>query len=166
MRDGVRYQFYASKDGHILFQASEREFWENFCRGVDRYDLFEKYPGEKFADHAVGNLELRAELREIFGSRTSVEWIEFGKRVNTPIVNVNTPQTIADDPQYQDRFPWLPRDVLGCEQQPSPIKFIDEPLAVPTKAPTVGQHTDDVLRSVLGYDDKKIASLRASGALG
>ena len=166
MRDGVRYQFYASKDGHILFQASEREFWENFCKGVDRYDLFEKYPGEKFADHAVGNLELRAELREIFGSRTSVEWIEFGKRVNTPIVNVNTPQTIADDPQYQDRFPWLPREVLGCEQQPSPIKFIDEPLAVPTKAPTVGQHTDDVLRSVLGYDDEKIASLRASGALG
>jgi undecaprenyl-diphosphatase len=33
--------------------ASEREFWENFCRGVDRMDLFEKWPGEKFADHAL-----------------------------------------------------------------------------------------------------------------
>jgi crotonobetainyl-CoA:carnitine CoA-transferase CaiB-like acyl-CoA transferase len=56
--------------------------------------------------------------------------------------------------------------VLGTEQLPTPIKFIDEQTPVPTKAPTVGQHTDDVLRDVLGYDDAKIASLRARGALG
>ena len=166
MRDGVRYQFYASKDGTILFQASEREFWENFCKGVDRVDLFERFPGEKFADHAVGNIELRKELKEIFASRTSLEWIEFGKRVNTPIVNVNTPQTIADDPQFQDRFPWFPREVLGAEQMPTPIKFIDEQLPMPTKAPTVGEHSEAVLRDVLGYDDAKIAALRAAGVLG
>ena len=33
-------------------------------------------------------------------------------------------------------------------------------------APTVGQHTDDVLRDVLGWDDARIAELRATGALG
>src|SRR4051794_7575586 len=71
MRDGVRYQFYETKDGHILFQASEREFWENFCRGVGRDDLFEKRPGAQYADHAVGDLELRQELKDIFLSRTS-----------------------------------------------------------------------------------------------
>src|SRR3954454_23112695 len=32
MRDGVRYQIYASADGYVLLQASERVFWENFCR--------------------------------------------------------------------------------------------------------------------------------------
>jgi crotonobetainyl-CoA:carnitine CoA-transferase CaiB-like acyl-CoA transferase len=166
MRHGVRYQFYATKDGHILFQASEREFWENFCHGIERPDLFEKFPGAQYADHAVGNIELRSALRDIFASRTSAEWVQLGERVNTPIVNVNTPLTIADDPQFQDRFPWLPRDVLGAEQLPSPIKLIDETMAIPTKAPTVGQHTDDVLRDVLGYDDAKIAALRATGALG
>jgi crotonobetainyl-CoA:carnitine CoA-transferase CaiB-like acyl-CoA transferase len=166
MRHGVRYQFYATKDGHILFQASEREFWENFCRGIERADLFEKFPGAQYADHAVGNIELRSELRDIFASRTSAEWVQIGERVNTPIVNVNTPQTLADDPQFQDRFPWLPREVLGAEQLPSPIKLVDEALPVPSKAPTVGQHTDDVLRSVLQYDDAKIESLRATGALG
>jgi crotonobetainyl-CoA:carnitine CoA-transferase CaiB-like acyl-CoA transferase len=166
MRHGVRYQFYATKDGHILFQASEREFWENFCHGIERDDLFEKFPGAQYADHAVGNIELRSALREIFASRTSAEWVQLGERVNTPIVNVNTPQTLADDPQFQDRFPWLPRDVLGCEQLPSPIKLIDETLPMPTRAPTVGQDTDAVLRDVLGYDDTKIAALRATGALG
>jgi crotonobetainyl-CoA:carnitine CoA-transferase CaiB-like acyl-CoA transferase len=166
MRDGVRYQFYATKDGHILFQASEREFWENFCRGIDRADLFERFPGSQYADHAVGNLELRSELREIFGSRTSAEWVQLGERVNTPIVNVNTPKTLADDPQFQERMPWLPRATLGADQVPSPLKLVGESLPVPTKAPTVGEHTDAVLREVLGYDDARIASLRANGAIG
>ena len=52
MRDGVRYQFYETSDGHILFLASEREFWENFCRGIGRADLFEAHPGSQYADHA------------------------------------------------------------------------------------------------------------------
>ncbi len=54
IRDGVRYQFYETADGHILFQASEREFWENFCVGIDRRDLFERHPGSRYADHAAG----------------------------------------------------------------------------------------------------------------
>src|SRR5690606_1742173 len=38
MREGVRYQMYESSDGHVLFMASEQEFWKNFCAGVDRMD--------------------------------------------------------------------------------------------------------------------------------
>jgi crotonobetainyl-CoA:carnitine CoA-transferase CaiB-like acyl-CoA transferase len=44
MRHGVRYQIYASKDGFVLLQASEREFWRNFCAGVGRDDLFDGGP--------------------------------------------------------------------------------------------------------------------------
>ena len=72
MREGVRYQFYESSDGHILFMASEQLFWKNFCEGVDRMDLFERWPGAKIADHARGNLELQAELRDIFRTRTTL----------------------------------------------------------------------------------------------
>jgi len=167
MRDGVRYQFYEASDGrHVLFQASEREFWKNFCEGVGRSDLFESHPGAKYADHAVGDTELRKELRDIFLTRTALEWIAFGAEVNTPIIAVNTPKTIAEDPQFQARLPWIPASRLGADQLPSPIKFLDVEVPVPTHAPTVGQHTDEVLAEVLGYDDTKIAELRESGALG
>jgi hypothetical protein len=37
---------------------------------------------------------------------------------------------------------------------------------VPTIAPTVGEHTDDVLRRVLGWDDARLARAREAGALG
>jgi crotonobetainyl-CoA:carnitine CoA-transferase CaiB-like acyl-CoA transferase len=165
MRDGVRYQFYEASDGqYILLQASEREFWENFCRGIGRPELFEANPGAKFADHAVGNVELRGQLKEIFLTRTAKEWVQLGLEIEVPIINVNTPQTIADDPQFQDRFGWIPAERLGCDQLPSPIKFLDTEVPVPTKAPTVGQHTDEVLRDLLGYDDAKIAALKAAGA--
>ena len=167
MRDGVRYQFYEGSDGrHVLLQASEREFWENFCRGVNRMDLFEAHPGAKFADHAVGNTSLRAELRDIFLTRAAIEWVDFGLEINVPIIAVNTPQTLADDPQFQDRFPWIPAERLGAEQTPTPIKYLDVDLPIPTKAPTVGQHSEDVLREVLGYSEAEIAALRESGALG
>ena len=46
MWEGVRYQYYEASDGHILFMASEQAFWKNFCEGVDRMDLFEKWPGK------------------------------------------------------------------------------------------------------------------------
>ena len=166
MRDGVRYQLYETADGHILFMASEREFWRNFCEGVARPDLFERHPGTQYADHARGNEELRHELRDIFRSRTSAAWVAFGGEFDTPIAPVNTPKTLADDPQFHARMAWLSRDVLGTDQLPSPIKLVGEDLPVPTKAPTVGEHTDEVLRNVLAYDDETVARKRAAGALG
>ncbi len=167
MIEGVRYQVYEAKGGrHILFMASEQAFWRNFCEAVDRADLFERWPGSKLADHARNNTEMRSELKAIFLTRTAEEWIEFGVTANFPVGPVNTPQTIAEDPQFRDRFHWFPASELGADQLPSPIKFIDEDLPMPTRAPTVGQHTEEVVRDLLGWDDDRIAESRRRGGLG
>jgi crotonobetainyl-CoA:carnitine CoA-transferase CaiB-like acyl-CoA transferase len=165
MKEGVRYQIYATKDGHVLFMASEQAFWKNFCEGIGRPELFEKWPGSKYADHARNNRELQAELRDIFATKTSAEWMDFGGEVNTPIAPVNTPKTLADDPQFADRLGWIPAEQLGAEQLGFPVKFVGEELPVPAKAPTVGQHNDEVLKAH-GYDEARIAALRESGVLG
>ncbi|MGZ4718506.1 MAG: CaiB/BaiF CoA transferase family protein [Acidimicrobiales bacterium] len=166
MKGGVRYQIYASADGYVLFMASEREFWKNFCEGIGRPDLFEAHPGSQYADHARGDLELRDELTAIFKTRTTGEWVIFGEQHNTTLAPVNTPKTIADDPQFQDRMPWMPASEHGIDMLPIPIKLLDEELPAPSMAPTVGQHSDEVLRDVLGWDDARVAELRATGALG
>jgi crotonobetainyl-CoA:carnitine CoA-transferase CaiB-like acyl-CoA transferase len=166
MWEGVRYQYYESSDGHILFMASEQSFWKNFCAGVDRMDLFEKWPGKTIADHARGNQELQAELRDIFRTRTSQEWIDFADEHNTTIAPANTAQTVRHDPQFQDRFRWVSYDDAGADMLLFPLHVEGEELPVPTKAPEVGEHTDDVLRNVLGYDDAKLTALREAGALG
>jgi len=166
MKEGVRYQIYATADGHVLFMASEQAFWKNFCDGVGRMDLFEKWPGSTYADHARGNRELQAELREIFAAKTSAEWMDFGGRVNTPIAPVNTPKTLADDPQFADRLGWIPAEQLGAEQLGFPVRFVDEALPLPDKAPAAGEHTYEVLRAVCDYNDEQIAALRRAGVLG
>ena len=166
MKEGVRYQMYESKDGHVLFMASEQAFWKNFCEGLGRGDLFEKWPGSKFADHARGNRELQAELRDIFKTRTTKEWLEFGIKANTPLAPVNTPKNIVEDPQFQDRFKVRSHEQFGADMLGFPVQFVGETMPEPFKAPTVGQHGDEVLSKVLGYDAAKIAAIKANKVLG
>ncbi|HJW70727.1 MAG TPA: CaiB/BaiF CoA-transferase family protein [Candidatus Binatia bacterium] len=167
MKESVRYQYYRSRDGLVLFMASEREFWKNFCEGIGRPDLFERRPGARYADHARGDTALRRELADIFASRTTVEWIAFGQQVNTPICPVNTVKTITADPQFQARLPMRSYRGAGTDLMPSPIKPIGESLPVPAiAAREPGRDTEAVLRDVLGYDAAKIDTLRRAGALG
>ena len=164
MWEGVRYQIYESTDGHVLFMASEQAFWKNFCAGVGRLDLFEKWPGSKYADHAKGNTELHIELREIFKQKSSAEWLQFSEDENTPIAPVYNAKTAPTDPQFQHRLPFYSIEDLGAEQLPLPVKIIGEEPLVPSKAPEVGEHTDEILQEILGYDESLIADLRDNGA--
>jgi crotonobetainyl-CoA:carnitine CoA-transferase CaiB-like acyl-CoA transferase len=167
MTESVRYQYYPAKDGIVLFMASEREFWRNFCEGVGRPDLFAQNPGSKYADHARGNVALRRELAAIFATRSTAEWIQFGREMNTPIAPVHDTKSITRDPQFQARLPFRPWQQHGTELMPSPIKLLGEELPVPTKARiNAGSDTDAVLADVLGYDGERIAALRRGGALG
>jgi len=47
----------------------------------------------------------------------------------------------------------------------NPIKMSDSPTEV-TRSPLLGEHTDQVLRDVLGFDDRRVDEIKASGALG
>jgi crotonobetainyl-CoA:carnitine CoA-transferase CaiB-like acyl-CoA transferase len=166
MRDGVRYQIYESADGFVMLMASEQAFWKSFCEGIGRPELFERWPGSKLADHAKGNLELRAILAEVFAERSTQAWMDFAGQHNVPIAPVNSPKTLAEDPQFQERMSWLPASQVGADLLPNPIKVVGQAPPIPTRAPTLGQHTDEVLTTVLGYDEARIAELRAAGALG
>ena len=72
----------------------------------------------------------------------------------------------AKSPLTLPRLPLLPKEAVGADMLPTPIKFVGEELPVPTMAPTVGEHTEAVLRTVLGWSDDQIAAARAAGAFG
>lgn len=166
MWEGVRYQMYEASDGYILFMASEQAFWKNFCNGLGRTDLFDKWPGSKYADHAKGNKELQRELQTIFKTKTCAEWLEFSNEFNTTIAPVNTPANIGDDPQFQARMGFYPSEAVGCEQLPLPV-YVDGSLPpAPTMAPTVGEHNDNVMTDVLGLSADDIQALKDAGAFG
>lgn len=166
MKEGVRYQMYDASDGVVLIMCSEQAFWKNFCEAVGRMDLFEKWPGSKYADHARNNRELQTELQPIFKAKTCQEWIDLGNEKNFPMAPVNTPENIVDDVQFKDRFKIFPHEKHGADMLPFPVKFVDEELPAPTKAPEVGEHSAQVLADVLGYDAAKVDELKEKGAFG
>ena len=165
MWEGVRYQIYEASDGHVLFMASEQAFWKNFCEGVGRMDMFEKWPGSTYADHARHNVEMQVELKAIFATKTCQEWLDFANEVNTPIAPVNTPRNAPDDPQFSHRLPFYGVEDVGAEQLPLPVFMEGQLPPTPTMAPAVGEHTDEVLDE-LGFSAERIADMRASGVVG
>jgi crotonobetainyl-CoA:carnitine CoA-transferase CaiB-like acyl-CoA transferase len=166
MQGSVRYQYYRTSDGYVLLMASEREFWHNFCQAVDRMDLFERRPSETYADHARGDRELQRELQAIFLTRTTDQWVALGGSANCPVARVNDPASIAHDPGFAARLPWLPASEYGTDLMPTPVKLVGEEPVHSRPAPTPGEHTDEVLREVLQASAERIAELRAAGAFG
>jgi crotonobetainyl-CoA:carnitine CoA-transferase CaiB-like acyl-CoA transferase len=162
MSNGVRYQFYETANGHILFMASEQKFWKNFCEGAGRNDLFERWPGTTYADHAVGNEELRTELIAIFRSESTDFWAEFGTRHNTAIVPANSSKTLPADPHFSHRTKWLSAETHSADMLPLPLKFDGSQLDAPGRAPTTGQHSQQILRELLQRSDDEIERLLAA----
>jgi crotonobetainyl-CoA:carnitine CoA-transferase CaiB-like acyl-CoA transferase len=61
----------------------------------------------------------------------------------------------------------IPHEKLGWVPNVNlPIRFSRTPIVDPVAAPAVGQHTDDVLRELLGYDDERLIQLASEGAFG
>jgi crotonobetainyl-CoA:carnitine CoA-transferase CaiB-like acyl-CoA transferase len=71
-----------------------------------------------------------------------------------------------DQLAHRGLYPKVMHARLGTYQTDGlPVVLSQTPGGVRTGAPLLGEHTDDVLRSVLGYDDERIARLRDAGAL-
>jgi crotonobetainyl-CoA:carnitine CoA-transferase CaiB-like acyl-CoA transferase len=145
LRSSVRYNFYRTSDGVILVMMTERKFWQNFCAGVGRPDLFERWPGKSDPDHDHGNEDLRAELRALFETRSSDDWVRLGVSSNFPIIHAHSPETLLKDEHFIASVQWLPGDEHPIDMMAIPIRVIEESVPRTRRAPEVGEHTLEVL---------------------
>jgi crotonobetainyl-CoA:carnitine CoA-transferase CaiB-like acyl-CoA transferase len=157
----VRYQYYPASDGPVLLMATEQKFWRNFCRAIDRLDLFERWPGSGYADHDYGNVELRQALEEVFRRRTRAEWIALFIDHNVAGAPVYAPGETHSDPHFAARGLWLDPDVDGIGLHGSPIRVNGELQRPARPAPASGVDGLYVLGTVLGYDDERVEALMA-----
>jgi crotonobetainyl-CoA:carnitine CoA-transferase CaiB-like acyl-CoA transferase len=163
----VPYQVFACKDGHLILAVANDSQFRSFCRAVGQ-------PGwaddERFAVGAARSAHRKLLCGLIAGlmlERTKHEWIELLEANNVPCGPINTIDQVFDDPQVQHRGMRVPMPHPGgpISLLASPLRFSATPVRYELPPPLLGEHTDAVLRRVLGMGDEEIAALRARGVV-
>ena len=163
------------------FPASDGKYLQIHCATQKFYDLlaialaanvegFEGLPGDERFQTIDGRrknwTELKALLAEAFATKTASQWMELlGDEV--PIAPVNTIAEAFDDPQVLHRKMLVEADhpIAGRYRMPgNPIKMGQQE-EVYRPAPSLGQHTREVLGGLLGYSDGEIDSLNERGII-
>lgn len=151
----VNYHIYETKDGcHMTLSALEQKFWKNFCQAVERPEWIAAYP-----DRLSVHLPIYEEMKALFRSRTQAEWIQLGLEADACLFPVLGVQEAARSSYVRERG--LVKEV---EQKPFVSTFAAAELT-PEVVSKIGEHTDDVLRSVLGLSDDDILALRNKGTI-
>jgi crotonobetainyl-CoA:carnitine CoA-transferase CaiB-like acyl-CoA transferase len=112
---------------------------------------------------------LRSILAQIFAGDLRDNWIAKMKAANVPVGHLRTIEQAFNAPEIRERHrvSQIPHPTAGTVPNiETPLRLALTPVADPVAAPLLGQHTKEVLRRTLGYDDARIATLEAAGAFG
>ncbi len=164
----VPYQTFQTSDSWIIVAVGNDGQFRKFVEAGKRADLADD---DRFATNPerVRNREtLVPILAEMVRARSKHEWIDALEAAGVPCGPINNLEEVFENEQVVAR---------GMEVQlPHPsggtVKLVRNPIrmsATPPEAqahpPTLGEHTEAVLRDVLGYDDVRIDALRGRSVI-
>ena len=161
------YQAFPTADGWINVGGANQANWERIAKAIGHEDLIDDPRFRTNGDRMKHLDELTPLIAERMRTRTSAQWIREFEALDIAVGPINSIGQMLAEPQVAAREMVVEVDhpkagltkVLGM-----PVKFSDTPCAVTRAAPLLGQHTDEVLRSI-GYSGAEIEALRASGAV-
>jgi formyl-CoA transferase len=155
--------------GLLNIAANKQEQFETLCRLVGRPELAEDRRFAAREGRKANRAALNAELSAALAAKDAAAWEADLNAAGVPAGRVFSPDETVADPQLGHRgllrtlaVPALGRDITVIGPA---AHFSATPGAVDRPPPTLGEHTDAVLREA-GLDAEAIARVRAAGALG
>lgn len=160
---------FPAKDGKLIQVtcASERSF-QQFAAALGREDLLEDPRFAKNPQRLENREALISIVTDILASDTRAAWIERMHAEGAPVGPINEMGDALSDDFVKERglVENLPHPLVDTVPNlRSPLHMSETPVRASVAAPMHAQHTDEVLRDLLGYDDEKIAALRDTGAI-
>jgi crotonobetainyl-CoA:carnitine CoA-transferase CaiB-like acyl-CoA transferase len=162
-----------------VFQASDCNFYINcgndkifqrlMSQVLDRADLASDAAYATPPDRIRRRDELFAIIGEAFVKQPWCYWQQRMRAAGVPCGQVRSVGEAIRSPEARERqiVTRIPHPQGGwVPNVATPIRYSRTPVVDPVAAPTVGQHTSEVLRAILGYDEDRLTRLAESGALG
>ena len=164
----VPYDTFTCSDGFIVIAVITDNFWANLkdLVNVPEFDdpVLDGQPGRWAARDMIND-----KLNQILSSNTVAHWVKQLEAKRIPCAPVNNFSQALSDEQV------LHRNMVVEIKHPNgkstkgpgnPIKMSRNNEESFSAAPLLGEHTDEVLKELLNYNESKIAELKSTGVIG
>jgi crotonobetainyl-CoA:carnitine CoA-transferase CaiB-like acyl-CoA transferase len=164
----VPYQAFKARDDYLMVGAGNERLWKTFCEVIGAPEWADDPRFDSNARRVENREALVRMIEERLQARTRDEWVEAFGSAGLPTGPINDVADVFRDPQV------LHRGMVRETEHPTagrvrlvgiPVKFSDTPGAISAPPPLLGQHTEEVLRGLLGLGAEEIAALRKDGVL-
>lgn len=164
----VPYQTFKTADGDVILACGNDNLFRKFCEVARCPELASD---ERFATNGQ-RVKNRAALTEIlngiFQTRTTRDWVQALETAGVPNGPINTLEQVFQEPQAVARGlrMEMPHPRAGkVALVRSPMRFSETPIEYKVPPPLLGEHTDEILRTLLGKSEADIADLHADGVV-
>ena len=163
----VPYEVFKAADAYIALGVANNSLWERACGAMDRRDLArdDRYATETArVQHRAMLIPL---MNEILGGRTADDWMKRFETAGVPAGRIRSVSEVGESEHLKARgmIVRLPHATARqVTMMGIPMRLHATPGRVAAPPPALGQHTDQVLRS-LGYRPATVKRLRAEGVV-
>ena len=159
----VPYTTYPTRDGMVAVAVGNDAQFAKLAQAIGRPEWGADARFAKNKDRVAHRELLDGLIADTLRTAAATAWIEKLKAAGVPCGRINSVKQAFDDPQTGARrmVETVEHPTLGVlKLVGTPFKFSGTPTSVRRAPPTLGQHTEEILRAELGYDDARLAALR------
>lgn len=164
----VPYRSYKTKDGDILFGGGNDRLFGLLCDGLGRSEWKEDPRFVINTSRVAHRAELDSSIEKITQDKTTQEWLDIFEGSGLPYAAINDIQGTLNHEHVlaRDMVTEMNHEYCGpIKMVNTPIKYSESKPGIRTVPPMLGQHTDEILRDVLGMDESDIQALKREGAV-